>query len=100
MIAARRRATRADDGGIFARPEWAQVRLITRYFAAGRADFGGWRLLLAAVSLLGETGRTFAAGWRALPIRWAAMLGGTIAVLLLGVWGSGFSEASFIYFNF
>ena len=30
----------------------------------------------------------------------AVMLGGTIAVLLLGVWGSGFSEASFIYFNF
>ena len=23
-----------------------------------------------------------------------------LAVLLMGVWGSGFSEASFIYFNF
>ena len=59
-------------------------------------------LLLAAVSLLGENGRDVR-GWlasRALPIRWAAMLAGTIAVLLLGVWGSGFSEASFIYFNF
>ena len=59
-------------------------------------------LLLAAVSLLGENGKDVR-GWlaaRALPIRWAAMLGGTIAVLLLGVWGSGFSEASFIYFNF
>ena len=58
--------------------------------------------LLAAVSLLGENGKDVR-GWlaaRALPIRWAAMLGGTIAVLLLGVWGSGFSEASFIYFNF
>ena len=59
-------------------------------------------LLLAAVSLLGENGKDVR-GWlaaRALPIRWAAMLAGTIAVLLLGVWGSGFSEASFIYFNF
>ena len=57
---------------------------------------------MAAVSLLGENGKDVR-GWlasRALPIRWAAMLGGTIAVLLLGVWGSGFSEASFIYFNF
>ena len=25
---------------------------------------------------------------------------GVLAVLLMGVWGSGFSEASFIYFNF
>ena len=54
------------------------------------------------LSLLGENGKDVR-GWlaaRALPFRWAAMLGGTIAVLLLGVWGSGFSEASFIYFNF
>ena len=90
-------------GGVFARPEWAQVRLDnlgispldTRILAVGV-------LLLAAVSLLGENGKDVR-GWlaaRALPIRWAAMLGGTIAVLLLGVWGSGFSEASFIYFNF
>ena len=90
-------------GGVFARPEWAQVRLDNlgispldaRILAVGV-------LLLAAVSLLGENGKDVR-GWlaaRALPIRWAAMLGGTIAVLLLGVWGSGFSEASFIYFNF
>ena len=90
-------------GGVFARPEWAQVRLDNlgispldaRILAVGV-------LLLAAVSLLGEKGKDVR-GWlaaRALPIRWAAMLGGTIAVLLLGVWGSGFSEASFIYFNF
>ena len=90
-------------GGVFARPEWAQVRLDNlgispldaRILAVGV-------LLLAAVSLLGENGKDVR-GWlasRALPIRWAAMLAGTIAVLLLGVWGSGFSEASFIYFNF
>lgn len=90
-------------GGVFARPEWAQVRLDNlgispldaRILAVGV-------LLLAAVSLLGENGKDVR-GWlaaRALPIRWAVMLGGTIAVLLLGVWGSGFSEASFIYFNF
>lgn len=91
-------------GGVFARPEWAQVRLDNLgIFAAGCADFGRRRFAAGRrVSLLGENGKDVR-GWlasRALPIRWAAMLAGTIAVLLLGVWGSGFSEASFIYFNF
>ena len=54
------------------------------------------------VSLLGESGRDVR-GWlaaRALPIRWAVMIGAAVVILLTGVWGSGFSEASFIYFNF
>ena len=29
-----------------------------------------------------------------------AMIGAAVVILLTGVWGSGFSEASFIYFNF
>ena len=37
---------------------------------------------------------------RALPIRWLVLIGGIMAVLLLGVWGSGFNEASFIYYQF
>lgn len=90
-------------GGVFARPEWAQVRLDNLGISPLDAQIlAVGVLLLAAVSLLGENGKDVR-GWlaaRALPIRWAAMLGGTIAVLLLGVWGSGFSEASFIYFNF
>lgn len=59
-------------------------------------------LLLFIVSLLGESGRDVR-GWlaaRALPIRWAVMIGAAVVILLTGVWGSGFSEASFIYFNF
>lgn len=59
-------------------------------------------LLLFAVSLTEENGKDVR-GWlaaRALPIRWAILMTGVLAVLLMGVWGSGFSEASFIYFNF
>lgn len=59
-------------------------------------------LLLFAVSLAEENGKDVR-GWlaaRALPIRWAILMTGVLAVLLMGVWGSGFSEASFIYFNF
>ena len=88
---------------IFTKPEAAQVSLANlgvslldaRILAVGV-------LLLLAVSLLGEAGKDVR-GWlatRALPIRWAVMIGGTVVVLLLGIWGSGFSEASFIYFNF
>lgn len=73
-----------------------------RPFTAGRADLAAGVLLLFIVSLLGESGRDVR-GWlaaRALPIRWAVMIGAAVVILLTGVWGSGFSEASFIYFNF
>ena len=89
--------------GVLTKPQFAQVSLANlgisqldaRILTAGI-------LLLFAVSLLGERGKDVR-GWvaaRALPIRWAVMIGGTVVILLLGVWGSGFSEASFIYFNF
>ena len=35
-----------------------------------------------------------------LPIRWVVLIGGILCVLLMGVWGSGFDEASFIYYQF
>lgn len=90
-------------GSVLTRPETAQVSLANlglsvldaRILAVGV-------LLVSAVSLLGEAGKDVR-GWvaaRALPIRWAVMLFGALAVLLMGIWGSGFSEASFIYFNF
>ncbi len=59
-------------------------------------------LLLLAVSVLEERGVQVGA-WiakRTLLIRWAVLLGGIAAVALLGVWGSGFDEASFIYYQF
>jgi len=37
---------------------------------------------------------------RILPIRWAVLIAGVMIVLLMGVWGSGFNEASFIYYQF
>ena len=37
---------------------------------------------------------------RILPVRWAVLIFGIMAVLLMGVWGSGFNEASFIYYQF
>ena len=35
-----------------------------------------------------------------LPIRWAVYLAGIFAVLIFGVYGPGFSESQFIYFQF
>ena len=75
-----------------AKIRWVVLLLASYGFYASRS-------LAGLPFILATTGTTWLAA-RALPIRWAAMLGGTIAVLLLGVWGSGFSEASFIYFNF
>ena len=57
--------------------------------------------LLFAVSLAQERGRDVR-GWvlsRPLPLRWAIIIGAVVAVLLLGVWGSGFDEATFIYYQ-
>ena len=59
-------------------------------------------LLIFAVSLVQERGADVGA-WicrRALPIRWAVLIGGVLCVLLMGIWGSGFSEAAFIYYQF
>ncbi len=36
----------------------------------------------------------------ALPLRWLLLIVGFVLVLTVGVWGSGFSEASFIYYQF
>jgi len=93
-------------GTVVSRPKMAQLSMETlqklgvsavdaRVLAAGT-------LLLFAVSLAEESGKDVR-GWlaaRALPIRWAILMTGVLAVLLMGVWGSGFSEASFIYFHF
>ena len=59
-------------------------------------------LLIFAVSVFEERG-AHVGEWickRALPIRWAILIGGVLCVLLMGVWGSGFSEAAFIYYQF
>lgn len=60
-------------------------------------------LLVFAVSLVQEKWDVEVRGWiaaRALPIRWLLMIAGVLCILLLGKWGSGFSEASFIYYQF
>jgi len=59
-------------------------------------------LLLFFVSLAQERGvrvrERVLSLW--LPVRWLVLLGGVMVVLLCGVWGSGFDEASFIYYQF
>ena len=58
-------------------------------------------MLLLAVSLAQERGGDVR-GWvlsRPLPLRWALIIGAVVAVLLLGIWGSGFDEATFIYYQ-
>lgn len=37
---------------------------------------------------------------RILPVYWLALIVGILAVLLVGIWGSGFNEAAFIYYQF
>ena len=59
-------------------------------------------VILFVVSLLKERGvdvRTRTASL-VLPLRWAVMLFAICAVLIFGVWGSGFDEAAFIYNGF
>ena len=59
-------------------------------------------LLLFAVSLAQEHGADVG-GWvlrQKLPVRWFILMAGIVSVLLLGVWGSGFDEATFIYYQF
>ena len=59
-------------------------------------------LLLFFVSLAQERGvqvrEKVCALW--LPLRWLVLIGGVMVVLLCGVWGSGFNEAAFIYYQF
>lgn len=33
-------------------------------------------------------------------VRWLILIGAVMVILLMGVWGSGFDEASFIYYQF
>ncbi|MDO5378719.1 MAG: MBOAT family O-acyltransferase [Clostridia bacterium] len=59
-------------------------------------------LLLFAVSLAQERG-VHMRDWVLrlwLPARWLILIGGVVSVLVLGIWGSGFNEASFIYYQF
>ena len=59
-------------------------------------------LLLFLVSLAQERGvqvrEKVCALW--LPLRWLVLIGGVMVVLLCGIWGSGFNEAAFIYYQF
>ncbi len=58
--------------------------------------------LLFGVSFMRERGADIGV-WltrRCLPVRWAVLLAGVAVVALMGVWGSGFDEATFIYYQF
>jgi len=59
-------------------------------------------VLLLAVSLVQERGVVIR-NWiseRNVIVRYAVLLAGVAAVMILGVYGSGFDEASFIYYQF
>ena len=58
--------------------------------------------LLFAASVVQERG-VIIRDWiseRRLPLRWLVLLAGVLAVLVFGMYGSGFDEASFIYYQF
>ena len=58
--------------------------------------------LLFVVSLVQERG-VVVRDWlsaRVLPLRWLVLLTGVVSVLLFGMYGSGFDEATFIYYQF
>lgn len=69
------------------------------------ADFGVLAVstvLLFSASIAQERGVCLSQ-WvmrRKLPLRWLILIGGVLCVLIFGVYGSGFSEASFIYYQF
>ena len=86
------------------RPGELTVRLIGRLGvpAADLKLLAAATALLFAVSLAQERGADVRA-WvksRALPLRWLILIGAIVSVLLFGVYGSGFDEASFIYYQF
>jgi len=58
--------------------------------------------LLFVVSVLQERGVQVGEKVRTSPlvIRWPLLIAGIVCVLLMGVWGSGFNEAAFIYYQF
>lgn len=59
-------------------------------------------VLLFAVSLVQERG-VVVRDWlsaRVLPLRWLVLIAGIVSVLLFGMYGSGFDEATFIYYQF
>ena len=59
-------------------------------------------VLLFGVSLVQERGvvlRDWVSRQR-LPLRWLVLILGIVSVLIFGVYGSGFDEASFIYYQF
>ena len=86
------RITQLMGGGIY---ELGIAKVDLRVLGAATA-------LLFAVSVLQERGVSIR-DWivkRRLPLRWLILIAGVVCVLLLGVWGSGFDEASFIYYQF
>ena len=70
--------------------------------AADAAVLGVFTLLLFAVSLAQERGVSVRDSLLRLrlPLRWALLYALILSVLVFGVWGSGFSEAGFIYYQF
>lgn len=87
-------------------PRWAQLTM-EQIGALGipAPDWGvliAGTILLFLVSLAQERGAVVR-DWvvaRRLPLRWLIEIGAIVAILLLGVYGSGFDEATFIYYQF
>jgi len=87
-------------------PRFAQLNMeMLTTMGAAAADYALLAVctaLLFAVSVCQERGVVMR-DWvmaRPLPLRWAIQIGAIVAVLLFGVYGSGFDEAAFIYYQF
>jgi len=87
-------------------PRFAQLNMeMLTTMGAAAADYALLAVctaLLFVVSVCQERGVVMR-DWvmaRPLPLRWAIQIGAIVAVLLFGVYGSGFDEAAFIYYQF
>lgn len=95
----------------------SMLRHMVTSFHPGGLFYGGWEklglsganwiVLLVSLGLLIAADLLTARGpvrprltAKPLPIRWAVYLAGIFAVLIFGVYGPGFSESQFIYFQF
>ena len=87
-------------------PRFAQLNMeVMTSLGAAAADYVLLALctvLLFSVSVCQERGKIMR-DWvmaRPLPLRWAIQISAIVAVLIFGVYGSGFDEAAFIYYQF
>ena len=79
-----------------------ELTLATRLPAADAAVLAAGAVVMLAVDLLHERGHHLRSelAARPLPLRWAVMIAGVVAVMLFGAYGDHYDPAGFIYAQF